>query len=142
MLFLLSAPYALTLPDEYEGHVRTDLTSFPNELRRKFLEEQARIWGLSPDSLESAELEARLNQNVIREREEGHREQVLHTIWRVGPWLLAAALFLLSELKPWGSGRMRLTWLETAAVGLLGFGIVLGLGGMAAGGPLAALAAA
>ncbi len=142
MLFLLSVPYALTLPDKYEGHVRTDLTSLPNELRQKLLEEQARVWQIPTERLASDDLEARLNQHVSREREEGRRQQTLNTIWRVGPWLLAAALFLLRELKPRSEKRKRIIWSQTAAVGLLGLAIALGLGGIGFSGELAALAAA
>ncbi|MDQ3120494.1 MAG: alkaline phosphatase family protein [Verrucomicrobiota bacterium] len=142
MLFLLSVPYALTLPHEYEGHFRTDLTLLPNESREKLLQEQARLWGISTEGRESNDLEARLNEHVQHAREEGQREQGLNTIWRVGPWLLAAALFLFSELKPWGGERTRLTLSESAAVGLLGLGIALGLAGISEGGWLAAAAAA
>lgn len=142
MLFLLSVPYALTLPDEYEGHIRTDLTLLPNESRQKLLEAQARVWRIPSEGLASGELEARLNEHVIHEREAGQRQQGLDTIWRVGPWLLAAALFLVSELKSWGGEREKLTWSETAAVGLLGVGVALGLAGISVGGWLAAVAAA
>lgn len=141
MLFLLSVPHALTLPGEYEGQVRTDLTLLPNDSRRKLLEAQAQVWRTASAGLTSVELEARLNEHVIQNREKGHRQQGLNTLWRVGPWLLTTALFLLSELKPWAGERKNLRWLEMAAVALLGLGLALGLAGTSAGGWLAAVAA-
>lgn len=98
MLFLLSAPYGLTLPEEYEGQVRTDLTLLEDDVRAKFLREQARLWRIPDDSLTSNEIERRLNEHVTRARERGDKAHAIDIAVRVAPWAIGGAFFLLSFL--------------------------------------------
>src|SRR5262245_37910782 len=72
MLFLLSVPYALALPDEYEGSFRTDLMLLPKELRQKFLHGQAQLWRVPDQGLSSDALEAQLNAHVAQNRDEAY----------------------------------------------------------------------
>ena len=138
LLFLLSVPYALTLPDEYEGHIRTDLTLLPEEARARLLGEQARLWRIAGEGLSSGELEARLNEHVIRNREEGEREHGFEIMWRVAPWLVAAAFFLVSQLRVAHEPRIAATWVPLR---VLGAGVLLGLAAIPQTGWVAAVGA-
>lgn len=138
MLFLLSAPYGLTLPDQYEGHVRTDLTLMPDDLREELLSEQARLWRIPHEGISGSELEARLNQHSAGNRQEEQRKQAIATIRRLAPWLLAAALFLLAELKL-KHAASRPNWLSLAEAAVIGLGLALGLAALPAGAWLVAL---
>jgi hypothetical protein len=127
MLFLLSVPYALTLPEEYEGSVRMDLTLLPEGPRQKFLRAQAQIWEVPADGLSNDALQARLNEQVIKDREEEHHADAIEIDQRVGPWILAAALFLFSQLGSttrYASGSDKIDILASAVFAL---GILLGL---------------
>ena len=140
MLFLLSVPYALTLPDEYEGQVRTDLTLLPGAQRQKLLREQARLWRIAGDGLSSDALEAQLNQHIIQHREAGQRRQRRETVWRMAPWLLATALFLALQFRSAPGAFASAARVRLVGMLLFGAGIGLGLAGVAAGGWLAAAA--
>lgn len=141
MLFLLSAPYALSLPDEYEGNLRTDLTLMPDQLRQRLLREQARLWRLPYEAFASDTLEARLNEHVIQNRGGAQREHALEIIRRVGPWVLAAALFLLSQFGLRNGVPVTRRPSDFLAAAFFGAGIVLGLFGVALGAWLVSLAA-
>ena len=130
MLFLLSVPFALTLPDEYEGQIRTDLTLLRPDLQEKLLKDQARLWRIKTDATTLETLQARLNAHTAYQREESARAEATEIAWRVGPWLLAGALFLLAEF----SARVRqkhpglfylsaLLIIAGLAIGLWGFPI-------------------
>ena len=130
MLFLLSAPYGLTLPEEYEGEIRTDLTLLPEELRRKLLTEQARLWRIGSEGLSNSALETGLNQHVIRSRARGERMHGTEMLWRLGPWLFAVALFLLGELKRRNPERSNVISSNPAVTALFVVGVLIGLAGI------------
>jgi Type I phosphodiesterase / nucleotide pyrophosphatase len=127
MLFLLSVPYGLTLPEEYEGSVRMDLTLLSEELRQEFLHAQAQIWEVPADGLSNDALEARLNEQVIKDREEEHHADAIEIDQRVGPWILAAALFLLSQLRSTTRTPSASHKIDILAVAVFAFGILLGI---------------
>jgi hypothetical protein len=83
-----------------------------------------------------------LNQHVVKNRDAGQRQLALETLRRLGPWLLAAALFLLSELEIRRSFPLHFPQARHVVRGLFALGVILGLGGIFAGGWLVAAAAA
>ena len=101
MLFLLSIPYGLLLPADYEGEIRMDLTSLPPETAERWLAAQAKAWRIPIAGLNSDQAQARLNEEIVGRRTEGHHQIAAETAWRSAPFLLAAALFLLGELRGW-----------------------------------------
>jgi hypothetical protein len=101
MLFLLSVPYGLLLPADYEGQIRMDLTRLAPETAGRWLAAQANAWRIPIAGLPSDEAQARLNEEIVRRRTEGQRQIATETAWRSAPFLLAAALFLLGELRGW-----------------------------------------
>jgi hypothetical protein len=141
MLFLLSVPYALALPVEYEGALRTDLTLLPVELRQTFLHAQAQVWGVPEQELSSDTLEARLNAHIVQNRDEAHHQHAVEVVRRVAPWILAAALFLLSQFQSRSRATIRPHRADTIALALLAFGILLGIAGVASGAWLVSIAA-
>ena len=138
MLFLLSVPYGLTLPEEYEGSVRTDLTLMPEELRQRWLHAQAQRWGV-PE--EGDALEARLNERVAKNRDEEHHADAIKAVQRVGPWILAAALFLLSQLKSTTRNASDSRKIDILATTVFAAGILLGIAGFGFAAWLVSLAA-
>jgi hypothetical protein len=92
-------PYALTLPNQYEGQIRTDLTLVDETARQKFLREQARLWRIDSAGLTSAQLQEKLNAHVAQEREKGSLAHAIDEARRAAPWMLAGALFLLAFLS-------------------------------------------
>ena len=137
MLFLLSVPYALTLPDEYEGQIRTDLTLLPEDRREQLLAEQARLWRIETDGLTNEQREAKLNAQIVQRREVAQDRQGTETVRRLAPWLLTGALFLALQLRRPGQEGVPP---RSESIGLLLFatGLVLGLAGVSAGGWIAA----
>jgi len=101
MLFLLSLPYGLLLPAEYEGDIRMDLTRLAPEPAERWLSAQANAWRVPVVGLPMDQVQARLNGQIIQHRTEGQRRAAVGTAWRSAPFLLAAALFLLGELRGW-----------------------------------------
>src|ERR1041385_279439 len=101
LLFLLSIPYGLLLPADYEGQIRMDLTRLSPEFAERWLTAQARAWRIPISGLPMDQAQARLNAEIVRRRSEGHRQTAIQTAWRAAPFLLAAALFLLGELRGW-----------------------------------------
>lgn len=141
MLFLLSLPYALALPAEYEGALRTDLTLLPVELRETFLHAQAQVWRVPEQELSSDTLEAQLNAHVMQYRDEAHHQHAVEMVRRVAPWILAAALFLLSQFQTHSRATIRPHRADSIALVLLAFGILLGIAGIASGAWLVSIAA-
>jgi hypothetical protein len=140
MLFLLSVPYALALPAEYEGTFRTDLTLLPLELRETFLHTQAQVWRVPERGLSTDKLEAQLNAHVMQNRDEAHHQHAIEVVRRVAPWILAAALFLLSQFQLRSRASISPDRADTIALGLLAFGILLGIAGVASGAWLVSIA--
>jgi hypothetical protein len=101
MLFLLSVPYGLLLPADYEGQIRVDLTLLAPETAERWLAAQANEWRIPIAGLPSDKAQARLNEEIVRRRTEGQHQIASETAWRSAPFLLAAALFLLGELRGW-----------------------------------------
>jgi len=101
MLFFLSLPYGLVLPGDYEGQIRMDLTRLAPESADRWLAAQAREWRVPIAGLPMDQAQARLNEDIVRRRTEGRRQSAIQTAWRSAPFLLAAALFLLGELRGW-----------------------------------------
>src|SRR4051812_8949743 len=60
MLFLLSAPYGLLLPSNYEGQVRMDLTRLTPDAVERWIAAQAQAWRVPVDGLPSDQAQARL----------------------------------------------------------------------------------
>lgn len=141
MLFLLSIPYGLTLPADYEGKVRTDLTLLPDDLREQWLRAQAKAWGVQSADVSTNSLEARLNGHVITNREMEHHLDAVERAYRLAPWILAGALFLISQLKISNGSTTSYRLLQLFASTLFIVGIVLGIAGVAFGGVLASLGA-
>jgi hypothetical protein len=129
MLFLLSVPYGLTMPHAYEGQIRTDLTLLPPDFRKQFLFQQAQQWGISPEtSLETTE--KKLNDFISARRAVSLREESMRDLWRLAPWWLAAAFFLLGQLG--GTKLLPRFWWFAAA--LAGLGLIFVFVGIAAWG--------
>src|ERR1044071_6334705 len=141
MLFLLSVPYALALPDEYEGALRTDLTLLPAELRQTFLHAQAQLWRVPERGLSSDTLEAQLNAHVMQNRDQAHHRHAIEMVRQVAPWILAAALFLLSQFQSQSRTTIRPHRADMIALALLAFGILLGIARVVFGAWLVSIAA-
>jgi type I phosphodiesterase/nucleotide pyrophosphatase len=120
MLFLLSVPYGLLLPADYEGQIRMDLTRLAPDAAQRWLSEQAKVWRVQVDGLPLDQAQARLNQEIAQRRTAGRRDSALDVAWTSAPFLLAAAFFLLSELRvrPREGGRIRLLQIAVFALGL------------------------
>ncbi|MFL6519375.1 MAG: alkaline phosphatase family protein [Chthoniobacterales bacterium] len=107
MLFLLSVPYGLLLPPDYEGQVRMDLTRLTPDAAERWLSEQAKLWRVKIAGLPLDQAQARLNTEVAQRRTAGRRNTALQVAWTSAPFLLAAALFLIAELRPGRHERSR-----------------------------------
>lgn len=120
MLFLLSAPYGLLLPTNYEGQVRMDLTRLTPDAVEKWITAQAAAWRVSVAGLPVDQAQARLNEELEQRRTAGRRNAALDVAWRCAPFMIAGILFLLGELRPARSGGNRARFLQVAlfAVGL------------------------
>ena len=132
MLFLLSLPYGLTLPSGYEGQIRTDLTLLTPEFRDKWLSAQARFFGVPIAGEPADKAQALLNEHITRQRTEAQRAIALDALWRSAPFCLAAALFLIGELRLKGEAerKQRAILLQIA---LFALGLVLTSMAFAAG---------
>src|SRR2546423_8611180 len=106
MLFLLSVPYGLLLPAQYEGQIRMDLTQLAPETAERWLAAQANAWRIPIAGLPFDQERARMNEEIGRQRTEGQRRMAVETAWRSAPFLLAAVLFLLGELRGWRWGGL------------------------------------
>lgn len=101
MLFLLGVPYGLLLPGDYEGQIRLDLTRLESQTAAHWLDAQAGAWGISISGLPLDQAQARLNGEIVRRRSAGQQQIAIQSAWRSAPFLLAAALFLLGEMRGW-----------------------------------------
>jgi hypothetical protein len=120
MLFLLSVPYGLLLPPDYEGQIRMDLTRLAPEAADRWLSEQAKVWRVQVAGLPLDQAQARLNEEIVQRRTAGRYSVALDVAWRSAPFILAAAFFLLGELRvrPREGGRIRLVQIALFALGL------------------------
>ena len=116
MLFLLSLPYGLVLPADYEGQIRMDLTRLAPETAKHWLAAQADAWRVPVAGLPLDQAQERLNQEVVRQRTEGQRRGAIDTAWRSSPFLLVAALFLFAELRNWQRESIRTRLLQITAL--------------------------
>jgi hypothetical protein len=116
MLFFLSLPYGLLLPADYEGQIRMNLTRLAPEAAERWIAAQANVGRVPVAGLSLDQAQARLNEEIVRRRTEGQRTVATETAWRSAPFLLAAALFLLVELRGWQRERLRVWSLQIALV--------------------------
>ena len=131
MLFLLSMPYGLVLPADYEGQIRMDLTRLAPETADQWLAAQANVWRVPVAGLPMDQAQQRLNREVVRRRTEGQRRTAIQTAWRSAPFLLATALFLLAELFGWRRATAPLCLLQiTLLVATLAIAFWLFPGGL------------
>lgn len=120
MLFLLSLPYGLLLPADYEGQLRLDLTRLAPDVAERWLTGQANAWRVPVAGRPMDQAQARLNEEIVRRRTQGQRRTAVETAWRSAPFLFAAAFFLLGELRGWRREpvRTRLPQIISAAMTL------------------------
>lgn len=121
LLFLLSFPYGLILPADYDGQVRLDLTRLAPEAEERWLAAQARSWRVPIAGLPLSAAQARLNQEIIQRSTEAQNATAREIAWQSAPFWLAAGLFLVGEIQP-GKGREksrgRLLQIALFAIGL------------------------
>jgi Type I phosphodiesterase / nucleotide pyrophosphatase len=122
MLFLLSVPYGLLLPRDYEGQVRMDLTRLDPDAANRWLVEQAKVLRLPAAQLPLDQAQQRLNEEISRDRIEGRRIEAVDAAWRSAPFWLVAALFLIGETRR-SSSRETRGWIVRAALALLAVGV-------------------
>ena len=123
MLFLLSVPYGLLLPADYEGQVRMDLARLHPDAAKHWITEQATKWNLAVASLPLHQAQARENEEISRRRTEGQRISARQAAWRSAPFWVAAALFLIVELRRGSQKKTRpcfFSVIALIAVGLFG----------------------
>jgi hypothetical protein len=120
MLFLLSVPYGLLLPPDYEGQIRMDLIRLAPDAADHWLSEQAKVWRVPIAGLPLNQAQARLNAEIAQRRTAGRHSAALEVAWRGAPFILAAAFFLLGELRVRSrdGGRIRLLQIALFALGL------------------------
>jgi Type I phosphodiesterase / nucleotide pyrophosphatase len=122
MLFLLSVPYGLLLPRDYEGQIRMDLTRLEPDTARQWLTEQSKILHLPAAQLPMDQAQLRLNEEISRGRIEGRRIAAVDAAWRSAPFWFAAALFLIAETRSRKSERPR-NWFVHVSLALLAAGV-------------------
>src|SRR5438874_7182069 len=108
MLFLLSVPYGLLLPADYEGQIRMDLTRLHPDAAKHWITEQATKWTLPVASLSLDQAQARENEEISRRRSEGQGISARQAAWRSAPFWFAVALFLIVELRTGPQKKTRL----------------------------------
>src|SRR3954469_12320179 len=118
MLFLLSAPYGLLLPSNYEGQIRMDLTRLAPEAVDKWIAAQANAWGVPVSGLSQDQAQAHLNAELVQRRTAGRRNTALDVAWRCAPFMLAGVLFLIAELRPRRLEQSRIRFLQIALFAL------------------------
>ena len=123
MLFLLSVPYGLLLPPDYEGQIRMDLTRLAPDFAERWLSAQAKASRVSVDGLPLDRAQARMNAEIAQHRTAGRRNTALDVAWRSAPFLLAAAFFLTGELRNRRLEASRLRFLQIALF-VLGLALV------------------
>jgi hypothetical protein len=125
MLFLLSVPYGLLLPPDYEGQIRMDLTRLAPDAAERWLTAQGNAWRVPVAGLDQAQ--ARLNAEILQRRTAGRRDAALDVAWRSAPFVVAGAFFLIAELRSRGRERSHSRFLQIA---LLALGLALVLFGI------------
>ena len=118
MLFLLSLPYGLLLPDEYEGQIRMDLARLAPDFAERWLTAQANAWRVSIAGLTLDQAQSRLNQEIVHRSTEGQRRSAVDMAWRSSPFLLIGGLFLLAELRNWKRETIRARLLQMTALAI------------------------
>jgi hypothetical protein len=119
MLFLLSMPYGLLLPADYEGQIRMDLTRANREVAQRWLTEQAKVLHLPPTELPMDQMQQRLNEEIARGRVEGRRNEAIGAAWRSAPFWFVGVLFLLAESCMFRCEKIG-SWFRLLLIGLLG----------------------
>jgi hypothetical protein len=99
MLFLLSVPYGLLLPRDYEGQIRVDLTRLEPDAARQWLIEQSKVLRLPAAQLPLDLTQLRLNEEIARGRIQGRRTAAVEMAWHSAPFWFAAALLLIHETR-------------------------------------------
>jgi hypothetical protein len=99
MLFLLSVPYGLLLPRDYEGQIRMDLTRLDPNAATRWLVEQSKVLRLPAAQAPLDQAQLRLNEEISRGRIEGRRIAAVDAAWRSAPFWFAAALFLIAQTR-------------------------------------------
>jgi hypothetical protein len=122
MLFLLSVPYGLLLPRDYEGQIRMDLTKLEPDAARQWLIEQSKVLRLPASQVPLDQAQRRLNDEIARGRIEGRRISAIGAAWRSAPFWLAAALFLIRETRRTSPQQTR-AWFVRVALALLAAGV-------------------
>src|SRR3954470_11620571 len=123
MLFLLSVPYGLIMPADYQGQIRLDLMQLGPELEERWLTTQAEAWHVPVNGLSPALAQGRLNEEI------GHRNHVLarqlaiNAAWQTAPFWFAAAFFLVTQLRRSPEQMSRGIFLQIALVAV-GVGLV------------------
>jgi len=140
LLFLLSAPYGLTLPNGYEGQIRTDLLRLAPEARERWLSAQAKSWRVPVTRLSMDAAESRLNEHIAGRRVEWQRAEAAQSAWRLAPFWLATAFFLIGEL-PLRRARTRRRAVRSFQVASAVLGLALVFAGFPSGAWLLAVAA-
>jgi hypothetical protein len=109
VLLLLSAPYELALPPNYEGRIHTGFLRWPEAARRRWLGQQARALQLTQANLRDVDVEAleRAVDGAFAARRARSGERSAREIaWTLAPWLVTGALLLMSLLvRPVRSAR-------------------------------------
>ena len=128
MLFLLSVPYGLLMPADYEGQVRLDLTQLPLDAAQRWMTAQANSWRVPVAGLALDQAQLRLNQEVARRSTELKRASVIESAERSAPWWFAAGLFLLGALLLQGESRLGAGKFRAVPFIALGLGLLALLG--------------
>jgi hypothetical protein len=124
MLFLLSVPYGLLLPSDYEGQIRMDLTRLAPDAAERWLTAQGNAGRVPVAGLPLDQAQARLNGEILQRRTAGRRDAALDVAWRSAPFVLAGAFFLIAELRSRGRERSHSRFLQIALFAL-GLALVL-----------------
>src|SRR4051812_16042855 len=123
MLFLLSVPYGLIMPADYQGQIRLDLMQLAPELQARWLATQAEAWRISPGDLPPSLAQGRLNEEIGHRSHDLERQLAIEAAWQGAPFWFAAAFFLVAWLRRLVGPVRRGIFLEIA-VGAIGLVLV------------------
>ncbi len=123
MLFLLSVPYGLIMPADYQGQIRLDLMQLAPGLEDRWLTTQAEAWRVPLNGLSPALAQGRLNQEIAHRSHDLERELAVNAAWQSAPFWFAAAFFLVAQLRRSVESISRGIFLQIALV-TLGVGLV------------------
>src|SRR3954468_17131661 len=99
MLFLLSVPYGLIMPADYQGQIRLDLMQLAPELQARWVATQAEAWRISPGDLPPSLAQGRLNEEIGHRSHDLERQLAIEAAWQGAPFWFAAAFFLVARLR-------------------------------------------